>query len=29
MAVDAVVMGLGYVGMPLVHAAVRAGLDVV
>ncbi|WP_019158038.1 nucleotide sugar dehydrogenase [Brevibacterium senegalense] len=29
MAVDAVVMGLGYVGMPLVHAAVRAGLEVV
>src|SRR5699024_4862242 len=24
-----VVMGLGYVGMPLVHAAVHAGLDVV
>ena len=29
MAVDAVVMGLGYVGMPLVHAAVHAGLTVV
>ncbi|SMY13186.1 nucleotide sugar dehydrogenase [Brevibacterium jeotgali] len=28
MAVDAVVMGLGYVGMPLVHAAVHAGLTV-
>ena len=29
MAVDAVVMGLGYVGMPLVHAAVHAGLTVI
>lgn len=29
MAVDAVVMGLGYVGMPLVHAAVHAGLSVI
>ncbi|SLM95247.1 nucleotide sugar dehydrogenase [Brevibacterium yomogidense] len=29
MTVDVAVMGLGYVGMPLVHAAVHAGLSVI